>query len=187
MTPLRLLLPLLCAAPSGLAGQTVPADAGTLVVRQNGAIVAEESFEIRGDGTALTVTSTARWGAASIVTLAVYTPRRVTVRLSGAGGEVAREFPTGGTLILDDSSFVFLLLLPQHPPGALRLARPRSTDRLAATLTDHGLSGAGARAERRVTLTFDNQTVQAWFDSDGRFLRAEIPARNLEITLLTPR
>lgn len=181
MTRLHLLLPLAIAAPLGLRAQAVPADAATLVIRQNGAVVAEEAFQIRRDGAVLTVTSTARWGAASTVVLAVYTPRRVTIRLSGTGGEIAREFPTGGTVLLHDSAFVFLLLLPQHEAGPIRLARLRSVERQAATLADHGLADTGNHPEREMTLRFDGDTIRAWFDADGRFLRAEIPSRNLEI------
>lgn len=164
-------LPLLLATPCGLAGQDVPVDAGTLLIRRNGELVAQEEFQVRREAGGVTVTSTARWGATARLVLAVYAPRRITVRVSSGSGEIAREFPARGVALLDDSSFVFLALLPRTG-GEVRIARPGSGAGEPGTIRAEG---------DRVEVTTAAGTIRAWFDAEGRLLRAEIPGRNLEV------
>jgi hypothetical protein len=173
------LLLLIGLAKISLAAQGPSSDAGTLVVRQAGAVVGHEDFQVRRDGSGWTLSTTSYWGASSTVILAVLTPRRVTIRVSGSGGERARELPVGGTLIVDDSAFAFLALAVDYPAGATRIANPRTGARMDGTIVDRGVTPDGGR---HVEVEVGGVVVQVWYDRDGRLLRAHIPSRDLEVT-----
>lgn len=110
-------------------------------------------------------------------------PRRVTVRTLSSTGESAREYPSNAqAIIVDDSAFAALALLPQAVTTArgfpLRGGAGTDvsiSDRGAGTVTVHG----DRRPAHHITLSVGSQSREIWYGEHGKLLKVEIPDRHL--------
>ncbi|MFQ5704023.1 MAG: hypothetical protein ACE5HT_08380 [Gemmatimonadales bacterium] len=116
--------------------------------------------------------------------LVVFGPRRITVRTVTPEGESARQYPAAGRIIvLDDLVISGYLIPPGLEEGLVTFFRPRTSERIAARLSNAGRDRT--MVERRgwvlthFTLESSGETRHLWFDERGRLIKLEAPATNL--------
>jgi hypothetical protein len=169
--------------PAPLSGQAGERDAGRLVVRRNGAVVGEEEFSVEAQrdadgGTAVTLVVSASYpGSGTRRAAATFGARRITVRISGSGTEVAREYPrTGPDLVIHDGLLGLLAIAGQLEAGPVTLFTPPSAARQTGALEDLGQERLEAEGPmvRHVVIRGGPADVDLWFQG-RRLMRVAIP------------
>jgi hypothetical protein len=181
------LIPLLLA-PGALASQQGDRDSGRLIVRRGDSVIGEEEFTLEvvrdpegGRSVSLVVAATyppdgSRRAAATFGT------RRITVRISGGGTEVAREYPrTGRDIVLHDGLLGLLAIAGQIEPGAVTVFAPPAPGRRTGSLEALGVEAVipGGPVARHLALRENGATVELWFDENHRLLRVAVPSRDV--------
>ncbi len=195
-----------------------PSDAGTFVVRADTVEVAREGFRLFA-GNAWRLSASARYDRARpVVVLApilevARDTQPVTIQYDVSGGrepvrilgqlgrdrftvrflsgtrETAREFPSGGRLVvLDDSVFSLFLFAAWRAgptPTPVTAIFPRAQRRESLTVQDLGTASTTLNRDRaslrHVTLSGGaNVVVHLWI-SDGRLMKIEIPSRGVVV------
>jgi len=189
------LVPWLLLVPGDLGGQEGARDDGRLLVRRGEAAVGEEQFSLEvtrdADGATvinLLVTATypsdgARRAAAT------FGARRITVRVSGGGTEVAREYPRSSRdLVFHEGLLGLLALAGQLEPGAVTLFLPPAPGRRTGSLERLGEERVDPDGPllRHVALRGGGPTVDLWFDGQNRLIRVAIPDQGI-VADRTPR
>jgi len=189
------LVPWLLLVPGDLAGQQGARDDGRLVVRRGDAVVGEEQFSVEvtrdADGaTAINLLVSATYppdGARRAA--ATFGARRITVRVSGGGTEVAREYPRGSRdLVFHEGLLGLLALAGEVEPGPVTLFLPPAPERRSGSLESLGeerLDPDGPLL-RHVALRGAGPTVDLWFDGRNRLVRVAIPDQGI-VADRTPR
>jgi hypothetical protein len=181
--------------PGVLTGQAGARDDGRLVVRRGDAVVGEEQFSVEvtrdADGAiAINLLVSANYpsdGARRAA--ATFGARRITVRVSGGGTEVAREYPRGGRdLVFLEGLLGLLALAGQLEPGAVTLFLPPAPGRQTGSLESLGEERLEADGPllRHVALRGGGPTVDLWFDGRNRLVRVAIPDQGI-VADRTPR
>ena len=207
----RLLLTFPLAASAVAASQSV--DQGTIIVRQGGQEIGRESFRyLPSVSGADSLFITARYPDSKPLAIltaghqrhptagvafqldfkspqgvrqvyAATVRGRIAVRSVAPGSESAREYPDGPRVVILDDSLFALFLHPARlakPSGEqLTAIYPRSGKRLAFTATGDPKSGG-----TRIVLTGGlSGTID--LDNQGRLMRVEFPAQEVEAIRLT--
>jgi hypothetical protein len=187
---MRILVPmslLLLALPGQLAGQAGERDTGRLVVRRADAVVGEEEFSLdvmrdADGGTTITLVVSASYPAEGARrAAATFGTRRITVRISGGGTEVAREYPrTGPDLVLHDGLLGLLVIAGQFDAGPVTLFTPPSASRSSGRLENLGQERLvpGGPTVRHVVVRGGAADIDLWFDGP-KLMRLAIPDRGI--------
>jgi hypothetical protein len=120
--------------------------------------------------------------------LASVSRNRVTLRRVARGAESARELPGGDPIVLlDDSLFATYLPLAHlagEAPRRVTAIFPRTTRRAEISITRTSLA-TGRPDGAMSVIDIDGEVIgRLYLDSAGRFVRLEIPARQLEVSRL---
>ena len=130
-----------------------------------------------------------------LVTLAQFGARRLTLQEHRSTGRTFREYPgVTRNWVADDSLLSLYALPPGTATGTVRLVSPREGSRVDFVLTDRGLEetvvGTRKRSLRHLVLTAASDVRHLWYDTGGRLMKVEIPARQLlavrEVDLAIP-
>jgi hypothetical protein len=181
------MLPLLLI-PGPLLSQDGNRDSGRLVVRRGNAVIGEEEFSLEvvqdADGArAINLIVAASYpGDGSRRAAATFGTRRITVRISGGGTEVAREYPRGDRdLVIHEGLLGLLAIAGQLEPGPITVFAPPAPGRRSGSLEHLGterLDPAGAPL-RHLAVRGSGSTVELWFDERRRLIRVALPDRGI--------
>lgn len=120
--------------------------------------------------------------------LASVSKSRVTLRRVARGAESARELQGGDPIVLlDDSLFAtYLPLADLAAQGARAVTAiyPRTAQRTALSVTRTVVSSPRADGAVTVIEISGDMVGRLYLDDSGRFIRLEIPARQLEVSRL---
>jgi hypothetical protein len=175
------------ALPVPLPGQAGERDSGRLAVRRDGAAIGEEEFSVETQrdadgGSAVTLVVSATYpGQGPRRAAATFGARRITVRISGGGTEVAREFPrTGPDLVIHEGLLGLLAIAGQLEAGPVTLFTPPSSSRQTGTLEDLGQERLeeGGPMVRHMVVRGGGTDIDLWFQA-RRLVRVAIPERGI--------
>jgi len=120
--------------------------------------------------------------------LASVSPNRITLRRVARGAESARELPGGDPVVLlDDSLFATFLPLAHlagETPRQVTAVFPRTARRAMLSITQAALATGRADGAMSVIDITGDLVGRLYLDPAGRFVRLEIPARQLEVSRL---
>lgn len=120
--------------------------------------------------------------------LASVSRNRITLRRVARGAESARELPGGDPIVLlDDSLFATFLPLARlagDAPRGVTAVYPRTARRATLTISQTALATGRPDGAMTVIEISGDLVGRLYLDSAGRFVRLEVPARQLEVSRL---
>jgi hypothetical protein len=174
--------------PGALLAQQGERDSGRLVVRQGDGVIGEEEFSLEvvrdADGAPAVnlIVSAAYPADATRRAAATFGPRRITVRISGGGTEIAREYPRGGRdLVIHEGLLGLLAIAGQLEPGAVTVFAPPAAGRQSGTLEHLGTERLtpGGPLIQHLAVRGAGPPVELWFDQRHRLVRVALPEREI--------
>jgi hypothetical protein len=174
--------------PGAMPAQGGDRDNGRLVVRQGDAVIGEEEFSLEvvrdpEGATAVNLVVAASYPAhGTHRAAATFGSRRITVRISSGGTEIAREYPRSDRdLVIHESLLGLLAIAGQVEPGAVSLFAPPAPGRRTGSLDDLGterLDPAGP-ALRHLAVRGGVTAIELWFDDQRRLVRVSLRDKDI--------